>query len=436
MSEQQTLDLQLDESIIKENATADAMLDGTGDRFQRFRLRLPMLARSVAEDNTASTVRSFREWADEFSQKFVKTAGDIPENSDIFVKQLEVQTAGNLAGATAQYSGKIIQLGKDKKLWERRFGPSLHTNLDKPPQKNAFLLAGLVLFLVAVESIANSQFFAEGNQFGFVGGALKAIAISFGNILIPLGLAFFGHRWFYAHDSFRILGPVMIGVFLLWAFGFNYFVAQHRESLLITAGKNFNIMDSVLLFALGAAAAGFSFWKMWSFLDPFKQARKCMDDLRVTTEKFEEGVCSDLNNAQNRCNDVSAQIRQWEAEIPNKFRFEEANFSRANGETIGKTNRVFAIYYQQYCVMKVDPDPDEPIVTPENAAEYSAGITDADWRFFAEMKTLLHDQINTATQEWIPKLQDVLQEIIELIKRFNAVIVAKLLEWKAQAQPA
>ena len=144
----------------------------------------------------------------------------------------------------------------------------------------------LALFLMAVESIANSQFFACNRHFKYlywlIAGFMRMILL--------------------------VLGPVMIGVFLLWAFGFNHLVAQYRESLLIAAEESSSTMNYVLLFALGAAVAGISFWKMWSFLDPFKQARKCLDDLQATKDNFKKSVCADLNNAQNRYNEISAQI--------------------------------------------------------------------------------------------------------------------------------
>lgn len=421
---------------IQQHASADAMLDGTGSLFQAFNARLIAIAKIITTDSTEISVNKFREWTGENSQKFVQMAGDISDNSDIFVQSLETITLGNLAQADDAYSTKIIQLTKDKATWENRFGPRLQAHLSEPPQKNRYWLGGLVFILVAIESLANSQFFAEGSSFGLLGGTLTAITISLGNVFIPLGLAFLGHLWFYRYDSYRALGVVMIVLFLIWALGFNHIVAQYRESLLTAASQDSSILNYVLLFTLGTTVAGFSFWKMWSFLDPYKQARKCLNDFKTAQEDFKKDVFADLTMAQNKYNDIGAEIGQMKAEISAGFQQDEANFSLVHNEVIDKINEVFSSYHLKYCVMKVNPDPELPVVTLENVSEYGGGITDANRRFFAEMKTLLDGQVDTAAQEWTPKLLDLLTKINALITRFQNVIIAKLLEWKTSAQQA
>ena len=420
---------------IKRYAVDDAAVDGVDSIFQAFKARLIELAKIVTEDNAASTIKKFRGWADETNHKFVDMAGDIPNNLDIVVNPLESKTMNNLTAAKAKYKIKITQLGKGKLSWKQRFGSSLEENLEQPPQKNIYWLAGLILFLVAVESIANSRFFAEGSEFGLLGGTLTAITVSLGNVFIPLGLAFFGHRWFYRYDSYRFLGIAMIVLFILWALGFNHLVAQYRESL-IAANQDSSTLNYVLLVALGVAVAGISFGKMWLFLDPYKQARKCLNDLTVAQEEFKDAVRADLIAAQNKYSGIVDDVERMRVGIPARFKLDEANFTWVHNKAIAATNAIFAGYHTQYCVAKVDPDPKKPVVTLENAERHGVGITDADRNFLAEMKTLLSDQIATATQEWIQKLHDMIRKINDLINKFSTVITHQLLSWEPSAEPA
>ena len=419
---------------IEEYAEKDAEIDGTDSLFQRFKARLTELAKIITKNATTSTVREFRDWVGNIRQKFETMSGDIPGSSDIYVTGLETKTRSNLTAAEAKYAAKIIQLGKDQSAWKKRFGPLLQINIDKHSKGSIALLIGLALILLAVESILNSQFFAADSEFGLLGGTLTAITVSCGNVLIPMKLAFFGHRGFYHRDnSYRALGLVMIGLFLLWIFGFNHIVAQYRESLLAAAGQDSSTMNYVLLFALGFVVAGASFWKMWSFLDPYKQARDCENDLKDTKEEFERVVYKDLQDAQSKFESIETEIHQMEVGIPAGFKHHEIDFTRAHERAIAAINKVFAIYHRQYCVMKLDPDPEKPTLTLENMEQYNVGIKDADRNHLAEMKGLLSGLIATATDEWVQKLHALLEKINQLIRKFQTVVTAKMQAWKAQA---
>ncbi len=422
---------------LKQYASEDAERDGAGSLFQSFRARLIELARRVTEIVAAQTMQQFREWVRDTREKFVGIAGHIPGNVNTCISDLTTQTENNLAGSERRYAKKTIQLEKNKVLWERRFGPSLAANLDEPLQKNIYWVFGIVIFLVAIESVVNTPLFKDAaqNDLGVVGGALMAITVAMVNIGVSLLLAFAGHRFFYTNNYYRIFGVGMIFLFLVWAIAFNSFIAIARESLVVSTDPDSSNLYFVLLLALGIASAVIAFWKMWSFLDPYKKARQCIQDLDATREEFEWEVCAALIAEQDRCNDISAEIRQREVEIAARFQYDEADFSHLHSTAMAETNKIFESYYQEYCPMKVDPDPDRPTVTPKNAMEFGFGIADDDWSFFKEMKKLLNERIDMATQTWLPKLHDLLEKISDLIQRFKTVIRAKLLEWEKIAQP-
>ena len=158
-----------------------------------------------------------------------------------------------------------------------------------------------------------------------------------------------------------------------------------------------------------------------------------MNDLENAKEKFEHEVYADLSEAENQCNRIESEINQMKVGIPNKFQKEESDFTRAHKGSITDTNRIFANYHRQYCKAKVDPDPERPVVTLENAEEYGVGITEAERNYLAEMKTLLIGQIATATKEWVQKLHDILDKINQLIRKFQPVVTVKMQAWKAQS---
>ena len=239
----------------------------------------------VNEENVEKTVDEFRNWADRTEQKIEEKEQNIPDPQRE-AKRLETEMQLHFNKVESRLSNKILQQQKEMSRWQQRFGEALQTHLSEPEKKNSVWLSGIILILLAVESIANSRFFAETSDFGLLGGTLAAITVSFGNVFVPLTLAFFAHRWFYRPNVFRNVGIGMIVLFFVWVVGFNYLVAEYREGLLLQVGKSLNALDYVLLFSLGVIVGVISFWKMWTFHDPYYEARKCANNLKETMDNF------------------------------------------------------------------------------------------------------------------------------------------------------
>lgn len=426
----------VDDEKLREYGYHDANVDNNNHPdTSAFSARLVELANAVNKIVVASTISDFRKWADDAKNKFQDMATSVPGNDHALlfqVNNLDIKTTTNLNNAKDKYANNIIQLSKDKIAWEKRFGAELFAKLGEPVNKNLLLLVGLVVFLLAVESMVNSQFFAQASELGLLGGTLTAITVSLANVLISPLFAFFGHRFFYRHDSYRYIGTVIIILFFTCALGFNYLVSRSRESTLSVDDSS--IFNFVLLFALGFAVAVVSFSKMWFYLDPYKQARKSLDDLENARRNFRETTCADLVAAQEKYEDIEAEIKRQNATIPVQFQATEANYNRVHSEAVMRAKATFTNYHNQYAPPHRDPDPDCPEVTLESAGKYGVGITAAEWQFVANMKEILEEQRSVAKQEWIPLLQKILDQIVAIIKKFAAVITAVLADWSQDAQ--
>ena len=318
-----------------------------------------------------------------------------------------------------QLSDKIRHKQHEVSRWQQRFGESLQTHLIEPAKKNVVWLGGLILILLAVESIANSRFFAETSDLGLLGGTLAAITVSFGNVFVPLILAYFAHRWFYKPDILKSVGIVIIVLFFVWVIGFNYLVAEYREDMLMEVGRTTSTLDYVLLFALGMIVGIISFWKMWTHYDPYHEARKCMNDLKQMKDTFSHTALEPLTKKQKVYNKQLSDMGATPNEIDRRLGETRVQFSAANDEVIKRANEVIDIYYRNYCIRKIGPDPVRPpAISRDNAAQFSIGISPADWELF-EMKSRRYRQfVDQDVPNCMERIRELLHMIASLVEKF------------------
>ena len=408
----------IQEDLIKNYAFDDARLDGVDDQFQHFNNRLKLLAQVVNQNDVEESVGDFREWADRYEQKIEQMGRKVPD-SELERRRLESGMQLHLQNVENQLFDKIRQKQKEMSGWQNRFGESLQTHLAEPENKNVVWLAGLILILLAVESIANSRFFAETSDLGLLGGTLAAITVSFGNVFVPLILAFFAHRWFYRPDFFKNVGIGIIALFFVWVFGFNYLVAEYREELLLVVGRSPNTLDYVLLFALGVIVGVISFWKMWTYYDPYQHARKCMNDLKEMRDNFSRTALEPLTQTRQQYDDQLSDMTVAPNEIIRVLDDTRIHYTAASDKAIRDANNVINIYYGFYCIRKVDPDPPRPVViTQDNAVQFGVGISAADQELFESRRTRFSRFIDEDVPRWTEKIKEILHMIETLIERF------------------
>jgi len=136
----------------------------------------------------------------------------------------------------------------------------------------------IIIALLLVESILNTQFFAKGSDYGLLGGWLMAFMISLMNIIPALAMGNYAVRWLYhVRWNWKIAGGAVVLLYFCWVLAANMVVGHYRALLdldpnlaVVEAARaawkewlNFGNFDSIVLFFLGvffsAAALGESF---------------------------------------------------------------------------------------------------------------------------------------------------------------------------------
>lgn len=144
---------------------------------------------------------------------------------------------------------------------------------------------GVILVILAIETVLNGTFLAKGNELGLLGGATQALVIAALNV----GLGLFTGRVlapYVARSGFvgQILGLFAIGCVIAANVGFNLLVAHYRLALAaddptIAGTVAFNSwmagplalrdFDSWLLFLLGCTFFGIAAVDGWKMEDPY-----------------------------------------------------------------------------------------------------------------------------------------------------------------------
>ena len=124
---------------------------------------------------------------------------------------------------------KLKEISDERKLFVKK--NKLERTAYYPETKGSVVLhCGVISVLFLIEAIANGRMLASENDWGLFGGTMEAIIIAFLNIGIAAVTGYFGLReMFHRHLLRKILGIFWLGVWLLFATGFNLLVAHYRD---------------------------------------------------------------------------------------------------------------------------------------------------------------------------------------------------------------
>ena len=275
-----------------------------------------------------------------------------------------------------------------------------HHGLSRPARDTAgwFYSVGLILFLLAIESIINGVFFAKGASLGLLGGVFTAIGISFVNVVSAFLMGLGPARWLSHRDLF----PKLAGFFLLVAYicgnlFLQAFAAHFRDASAIAEGKTafssavaslfrnpFQLDDinSYYLIGLGLLFSLFGFLKGYYQDDPYpgygaewRRFSKARSDYSAEHEDlFEE-----LEEAKDEC---IAELNEGVAKLP-KYPQTAAKIDVQRNTTVGKfqayeaglieaTNEMLIRYRQRNKASRTTPAPSyfsEKWNLPERASE-------------------------------------------------------------------
>jgi len=421
-------------SWLRQYAETDALADGAGDDFLSFRHRLPVLVNLANEKaDVFHKLTEIRQWRDQIHTESNQVRVDTHADADGMLNDLREQTNGAFISARGDLGSQIIRLQQEYTKWNNRF-PELKNHLDEPKKGNAWFLIGVILFLFAGESIMNSVFFAEADAFGLLGGTLRAFGISAGNILIPILLSYFSHSLCYDHDERKSLaGRILIGIAVGWTISFNILVWIHREGQINQAGGVVTDLNSVLLFAIGTAAAVVSFWKIWAYLDPYKKARKCSRKLKQNKEALKDRTLQILYDEKTKQRECLRKAEEINSKLINQIPSIRVDLSEFNHDCIAGANTLLQEYHLSYCQKKIGGTPDLPQLNEDNAVENRVGMQPHHYGLITDVESFQKnwkqelEQLRTKVEEFISK-------IILLIKHFELQIHTTLSELESKAR--
>ena len=169
--------------------------------------------------------------------------------------------------------------------------------------KSVLLFIGLLIVVLVGESVANAWFFAQGNDFGLLGGALQALIVSVINLFIGLSIGIGCLRYMnHIKTGIKYTAGVLFVIFSFVALIFNVLVGHYRAALSIEpdnakqlAVSNFlenpfgiPDWDSWILVIVGIAVTVLVAWKGKNSNDAYPGYKKCDKAMKDANEYVSE----------------------------------------------------------------------------------------------------------------------------------------------------
>lgn len=165
---------------------------------------------------------------------------DFLRSLDLYAKPAEIQLAA--VNAEAQFKTAVLRGTNEVELVERQaleHQAALEAfrqrhRLERPAAypDSRILQIGIALVLMAVESVLNLVFFAEGSEFGLIGGLLEALALSALNVLPALLVGhLFLREMFHRNPVRKFLGFCCTGAWAAVVVALNLLAAHYRDAL-------------------------------------------------------------------------------------------------------------------------------------------------------------------------------------------------------------
>jgi hypothetical protein len=238
---------------------------------------------------------------------------------------------------------------------------------DKSRRWTAF---GLMVVLVAFESVLNGLFFAKGANHGILGGVGTALGISVVNVLFAFLLGYGPARWInyrnFVVRAFALLLTVAGSVLIVSLHGFavhfrEAMVAVGEDRAFVTAVESllrtpWRVTDltSLYLFGLGLLFAFGAFWKGCTFEDPYpgygpmyrREAAAREDysehhaDLFDELEDIKDDTVADLDSSIKQIPifpQLAEKVRSERAALTERFKAYETSVEAA-------ANQLLALY--------------------------------------------------------------------------------------------
>jgi len=209
-------------------------------------------------------------------------------NQKARIENITEYTSLQIKSTIARAKINLTSLKEDKKKYHEelsRFKKNNKLDMESNYSNNRIFNYSIVIFLLVVETVINTYFFAKGNDFGYVGGAFQAFIFSFMNIAVGFVFAGWICTRYINHVSItkKILAWLGLLVYAVYLLSINLFIAHYRQALsvdidtatstafteLFASPFMFTEIDSFLLVSVGIIASLISVYEGHSIDDPY-----------------------------------------------------------------------------------------------------------------------------------------------------------------------
>ncbi len=324
------------------------------------------------------------------------------------ILNLNIETLGDNFTVKIKVERSIVE-SRLKTLSRNKYEELRHLNFFKKmnkihgiaryPESSIFHLS--ILFIIAVvESIANSYFFAQGNDLGLLGGFLQASLISVVNVGSALLLGIFSLRYLnHINIVLKIINYLVLFAYMAFVFLFNLGVGHYRDlrsldpltpvtkSLQLMLNEPFNFsFDGSMLFFIGVGVAILASFDAYKLDDPYPDYGKMDRAFKQATSKHEEyeesGKHELENSVQLALKEINEELKQASVGLDkfgeNLIRVKNANATFANSAKTINNKYIEALkqYRQTNKEIRTDPPPEYFDIFEQ---DFSVNIESQDW---------------------------------------------------------
>ena len=367
----------------------------------------------------------FKDKCEQSLQKISDLRGEINQfGTPGYVANVAVSAQQASANAAGQILIGLKARVKRMTRFRERF-PNLG-NLGKAAHApNKAFFVGFVIFLIAVESFANSRLFAEADDFGLVGGALLAVIVSCINVLPMILIGILATK---ARGSLNIPVLVWRGICLLafvWAALINVAILVLRNNKIAEAGGSADTSHGAILFIVGIVIAGIAFWEGFRFADLYAKVRECQEEIDNDKKNYSEQILYPIEDAMNKAQATRNNIKKEMGQLNLNFTHWNANFPLIAIQGIVEVKRVWKKYHGVYAPLHMSPNPTLPDINTETAEQWDVHIRQ-QWCNYAKNS----EELAKGHDEWldgkIQKIEDLRSELIDLRKKYVGIIIANI----------
>ncbi len=267
---------------------------------------------SKQESISRTILKKAKEELSLMSSQFLESENfNIKKLSNIYKDVLDRKASDfkqNLGGSLSKYIRNNRHLA--------RFQVLNNLNRDADYPKSKWLFWGIFFIVLVAEAIANSYFYAQGSDLGFLGGILQASLVALANVVLSFFIGFVVLRYLNHVNKIK---KFMAFIGLILSFGLLFFlhlVTAHYRELLIKSPDNatsqvlkdtfnqpFNINDfeSLILIIIGFGISILVIWKSYRFDDPYPGYGKVWRKW----EKTQEAKNKDIKKFRDEIGEVS-----------------------------------------------------------------------------------------------------------------------------------